>query len=208
MDQGASIVADSSKSVASGSSIYWILICCSVAILTGRVITIGQFANTSESPFLAPMIEPVGARFGHWVTMAPMNDCVISDPKIGNSWDTIDKVRHFGPDGQFHSYSSKPTLLPTLLAWQYMAIKRITGKNLADDTTFIVRVMLLLTNVIPWAIYLWLLAKLLELIPTRDWARYFIVACAGFGTYLSTFGITLNNHVPAAVCVMATLYAR
>ena len=37
-------------------------------------------------------------------------------------WKTIDMVRHVGRDGQPHYYSSKPTLLPTLLAAEYCVI--------------------------------------------------------------------------------------
>jgi hypothetical protein len=35
----------------------------------------------------------------------------------------------------------------------------------------------------------------------------FVVATAAWGTYLSTFAITLNNHLPAAICVLLALYA-
>jgi hypothetical protein len=33
-----------------------------------------------------------------------------------------------------------------------------------------------------------------------------VLACAGFGTFLSTFSNTLNNHLPAAISVMIGLY--
>ncbi|MFK7768710.1 MAG: hypothetical protein AB8B55_15930 [Mariniblastus sp.] len=121
-------------------------------------------------------------------------------------WDTIDKVRHVGSDGQFHEYSSKPTLLPTMLAEVYKAVKFATGKNLSDDTMFVVRLMLLLFNVSLWAVFLCFVAKTINAVPVRDWARYYVLACAGFGTFLSTFTVTLNNHLPAAVCVMVSLY--
>ena len=122
------------------------------------------------------------------------------------TWSTIDQVRHTGSDGQQHFYSSKPTLFPTMLAGVYSAIKGITGKDLTNDTLFVVRLMLLLVNVVPWAIYLYFMAKTINAIPVRDWTRYFVLACAGFGTFLSTFSNTLNNHLPAAVSVMIALY--
>ena len=75
-----------------------------------------------------------------------------------------------------------------------------------EDPLQTARLMVLMFNLIPWAIYLWLLGKIMEGVAVRDWSRYFIVAAAGFATFLSTFAITLNNHLPAAVCVMAAIY--
>ena len=51
-----------------------------------------------------------------------------------------------------------------------------------------------------------LLAAMLERIVVHDWTRYFVLSAAGFGTFLTTFSVSLNNHLPAAFCVMAVLY--
>jgi hypothetical protein len=53
---------------------------------------------------------------------------------------------------------------------------------------------------------LWFLASILERILVADWTRYFVLSAAAFGTFLSTFAITFNNHLLAAVGTMATLY--
>jgi hypothetical protein len=71
---------------------------------------------------------------------------------------------------------------------------------------FVVRLVLLLASVLPWAVYLYFVARMINAVPVRDWARYYVLACAGFGTYLSTFANSLNNHLPAAVSVMIALY--
>ena len=55
-------------------------------------------------------------------------DEVIREP----GWDTIDMVKHVGPDGQEHLYSSKPPLFATILAGPYWLIHRITGATLGD----------------------------------------------------------------------------
>jgi hypothetical protein len=34
----------------------------------------------------------------------------------------------------------------------------------------------------------------------------FVMASAAFGTFLTTFAVVINNHVPAAVCVLIALY--
>ena len=35
----------------------------------------------------------------------------------------------------------------------------------------------------------------------------FVMAAAVFGTFLTTFAVTINNHLPAAVCAAAAVYA-
>ena len=177
-------------------------------MVSGRVMSLNQTGGENEPPFFSANDR------SRWCTVRSLGDHgtyeidkVIADEDNRFNWDSIDKVMHADADGDLHAYSSKPTLLPTIVAGKYRIIKLLTGKTISKDTTFVVRVILFLVNVLPWMLYLWFLAKLLELIPARDWAKYFVVACAGFGTYLSTFAITFNNHLPAAVCVMATLYA-
>jgi hypothetical protein len=125
-------------------------------------------------------------------------DKVIEQP----NWDTIDMVKHDG-----HVYSSKPPLLPTLVAAPYWLIHRATGATLGTHPYAIGRFMLILVNVVPLVISFWLLARLVERLGTTDWGRMFVMGAATFGTFLTTFAVVLNNHLPAAVCVMAALYA-
>ena len=46
------------------------------------------------------------------------------------NWDTIDMVKHDG-----HLYSSKPPLLPTLMAGEYWLIYRLAGSRWARIPT-------------------------------------------------------------------------
>ncbi|MDR2641423.1 MAG: hypothetical protein LBC74_01375 [Planctomycetaceae bacterium] len=169
-------------------------------------------------------------------------------------FDTIDMVKHTLPDDPDtgYLYSSKPPLLPTLMAIPYAVIyhgSRLiyqqTPKNepistdtntpqeteipnflgsyiedffehdvfkpisLSDneDRFFVVRVMLVLINLIP-IVFCWvLLSRLIDRFGTNDWARVFCVAFVCFGTFLSTFIVTLNNHIPAMICVTVSGYA-
>ncbi len=129
-------------------------------------------------------------------------DDVVAEP----NWDTIDMVQHRGADGQLHLYSSKPTLLTTLLAGEYWVIYKITGATLGERPFEIGRFMLITINVVPLAIYFWLLARMVERHGRTDWGRIFIVVCAALGTFLTTFAVVLNNHDTAAVTTMAALY--
>jgi len=187
-------------------SIFWILILCSVTVVAGRAITVQKPGVDRDTPFFSANDR------SRWCTIRALGDEGVYeiDEVSGRgqpiAWNTIDQVQHIGKDGELHFYSSKPTLLPTLMAGVYRLVKLTTGKNLADDTTFVVRLMLLLVSVLPWAVYLFFMAKMINSIPVRDWSRYYVLACAGFGTYLSTFTNTLNNHLPAATSVIISLY--
>ena len=125
-------------------------------------------------------------------------DRVIRD----RQWNTIDKVMHDG-----HYYSSKPTLLPTLMAGVYWLVYHGLGLSLGVQTYATVRLLLVLFNVVPLVIYFILLARLAERFGTTDWGRIFVIGAACFGTFLTTFAVTNNNHVPAAAGVMGALYA-
>ena len=117
-------------------------------------------------------------------------------------WDTIDMVKHDG-----HLYSSKPPLLPTLVAIPYWLIHRATGATLGAHPYYVGRLMLVLVNLVPLVVSFLLLARLVERFGTTDWGRIFVMAAAAFGTFLTTFAVVLNNHVPAAVCATVALYA-
>ena len=121
-------------------------------------------------------------------------------------WHTIDRVRHIGADGYMHDYSSKPTLYPTMIAGIYKLIKLTTGMEITEQTLVVPRIILVFTNVLPWGLFLFFLAKLIDRVPVRDWSRYYILAVAGFGTFLTTFCVTLNNHLPAAISVTIASY--
>ena len=118
------------------------------------------------------------------------------------TWDTIDMVKHGG-----HLYSSKPPLFPTLMAAEYWVIHRLTGMTLGTNPYWVGRLMLITINVVPLLVYFLLLARLVERLGTSDWGRMFVMGAAVFGTFLTTFAVTINNHLPAAVSAMVALYA-
>lgn len=129
------------------------------------------------------------------------------DKKYNRYWATIDLVKHRDRDGEMHYYSSKPTLFPTMLASLYKGVKSVTRKDLENDTFEVVRIMLVLVNVIPMALFLLLMAATLEILSNDTFTKLILLVAASFGTFLTPFTITLNNHLPAAFSVGITLFS-
>lgn len=204
------LAADEWRTVRWG--VYALLIAVSAAAMTSRLMQVRSASRADPSPFLSANDR------SRWCSIRSLGDYgtysiddVIFDDQ-GNpqrAWHTIDLVKHRGHDGQEHYYSSKPTLLPTLLAGEYWVVKQVTGASLSNKhkTFYIARIMLLLSQVLPLVGAMWLLAMLVEGMGTSQWGRIFVVACATQATFLSTFAITLNNHVIAAIAVVVTLAA-
>jgi hypothetical protein len=120
------------------------------------------------------------------------------------SWGTIDKVLD-PKTGKF--YSSKPPLLPTLVAGEYWLLKNTFGWSITRDRWLVMRTILLTINALPFAVYLVVLSRLVERLGGADWTRLLIVAAACFGTFLTTFATTFNNHTIAACTTLFALAA-
>ncbi len=116
-------------------------------------------------------------------------------------WGTIDKVRHEG-----HFYSSKPPLQSALVAGVYWGVKRLTGWNLSDNTAEVSRLILLIVNWLPQVLSLIVIAMLVERYARHDFGKLFVLAVASWATLLGPFTSSLNNHLPAAICVVLAMY--
>jgi len=189
-------------SEATRRSIYALLIAISAGILLARVARVDSPDPKNPTPFLSANDR------SRWATIRSLGDdgTYAIDHIIFNEkgdrirgWHTIDLVKHRAADGQEHYYSSKPTLLTTLLAGEYWIIKSLTGATLGEQPHYVARLMLILTNVLPLLVALVILARLIERFGTTDWGRIFAVACACFATFMTTFAVTLNNHLVAAI---------
>ncbi len=172
----------------------------------GRVMTVQNWHAEGDTVFHSANDR------SRWATVRALGDHNVYEidevaaPGQPIKWSTIDQVRHIGADGYMHTYSSKPTLYPTMVAGVYKAVKATTGMEITEQSLWVPRIILFFTNVLPWGVFLFFLAKLIDRVPVRDWSRYYVLAAAGFGTYLSTFSVTLNNHLPAAISVMIASY--
>ena len=125
-------------------------------------------------------------------------DRVIQQP----NWDTIDMVKHDG-----HLYSSKPPLLPTLMAGEYWVIYHLAGWSLADQPFLVGRIMLVTFNGGCLLLYFLAMARLVERLGTTDWGRLFVMAAAVGGTCVTTFAVVINNHLVGAACAAVALEA-
>jgi len=189
-------------------SIYGLLIAIAAGMLVARIARVESSDPKSQTPFLSANDR------SRWTTIRSLGDDgtyaiehIIFDKK-GNrvrGWHTIDLVRHRGADGQEHYYSSKPTLLTTLLAGEYWLVKQVTGATLAEQPGYVSRLMLVLTNVLPLAGALWLLSRVIDDLGGTDWGRMFAVAAACFGTFVTTYSVTLNNHTVAALSLIVAV---
>ncbi len=125
----------------------------------------------------------------------------IDKVRLLRGWDTIDMVKHDG-----HYYSSKPPLLPTMMAGIYWILLNVFGLSFAENLYPVCITILICVNLPFMLLFLWSSAKLAELFGKSDLSKLFAVAVACFATFLSTFCVTLNNHLPAAACAAAALY--
>ncbi|MGF1579646.1 MAG: hypothetical protein ACFCD0_09810 [Gemmataceae bacterium] len=125
-------------------------------------------------------------------------------PNWESGWDTVDKVLH--PETK-KFYSTKPPLLPTIMAGLYWLLWQLTGWTFATDVWKVVKTIVILVNVVPFVVYLAFLAKLLERFCRDDWSRLLIFATAGFGTLVTPFLISINNHTVATFSVLFALYS-
>jgi hypothetical protein len=183
--------------------VYTLLIVTSVATMVGRIMSV-----ESKSGKTAMLSANDRSR---WCTIRALVDHgtyeIDSVIKRKTDWYTIDMVRHKGADGREHYYSSKPPLLPTLLAGEYWAIKAVLGVTLEDSPFYVARIMLVVSNVLPMVLYFVVLAWIVESLGTSDWSKLFVMTCATWGTFLTTFAVTINNHLPGAISVLLATFA-
>ncbi|HEY7152823.1 MAG TPA: hypothetical protein VH575_02590, partial [Gemmataceae bacterium] len=128
-----------------------------------------------------------------------------------DGWGSVDKMLN---PTTLEFYSTKPPLLTFLVAGEYWLLQKTFGWSLQNTTGgerdqrfAVVRVCLLTFNLLPFVIYLCLLARLAERFGVTDWGRLFVVAAACFGTLMTPFLITLNNHTLAACSIVVAVYA-
>ncbi len=200
-------------------SIYLLLIAMSTGAMLGRILAVtsvdvqamevqlhreGKKDWQRQRPFLSANDR------SRWATVRALVEhgtYVIDDVIQERGWDTIDMVQHRGRDGQLHQYSSKPPLFATLMAGPYWIINRTTGATLGTHPYEIGRGLIVLYNVVPLVVYFLVLTLLAERLGTTDWGRIFTLAAACFGTFLTTFAVSINNHIPAAVCAAIVLWS-
>jgi hypothetical protein len=120
-----------------------------------------------------------------------------------DGWGTVDKMMN-PATGRF--YSTKPPLLTAVAAAQYAVLKSLFGWSITENPERVVKTILLLTNGVPLLWYLSLLRQIVSRFGRCEWSRCFTFAAGSWGTFVTTFSNTLNNHVPAAIITLGILY--
>ena len=200
-------------------SVYALIAVLALGAVAGRILAVNSVDRIEIDKQRAKQGKPPGATQrpflsandrSRWCTIRALVelgtyriDEIVAQP----NWDTIDMVKHEDSraPGEAHLYSSKPPLLPTLVAGEYWLIHKLTGHTLATHPYEIGRAMLLVTNGLSLLLFFVLLARLVERYGATDWGRLFVFAAAAGGTFLTTFANVLNNHLIAAVAALVAL---
>ncbi len=130
-------------------------------------------------------------------------------------WDSIDVVKHGLKDEVYvpenpssgYIYSSKPTLLPTLMAAPYWVLYHCCGLSLSKNPFEGVKILLVFYNLIPLGLAFLCLTSLIDSVGKTTWGRLFAVATLLFASFALTFVATLNNHIPGFVAISISLWA-
>lgn len=116
---------------------------------------------------------------------------------------TIDRAQIDG-----HNYSTKPPLLPLLMAGEYWVMHRLFGLDLHHPVQRAVVVKLLAFTCIglPFIVLLVWMRKLLRWFVPHPLARVVALATCAFATGTTGLALWLNNHVPAAFALTGAAY--
>ena len=115
-------------------------------------------------------------------------------------FETIDQVY---VDGRF--LSSKPPVLPTLMAGEYWVLYHVFGYDIRDEeeSRVVIKILTLTFMGLPFIVYLLLLRTALNWYIKDGAVRLVMLIAGAFCNHAMGMAITVNNHVPAG----ATLFA-
>ncbi len=116
-------------------------------------------------------------------------------------WDTIDRVKH-----NDHFYSSKPPLLPRIVAELYRLVRIFPGWTLDANPAATIRLLLFLINILPMGVALWYLCRIICRYCHDVSGSLLLIATACWATLLNPFLTTFNNHTVAATFLIFALY--
>ena len=121
---------------------------------------------------------------------------------------TLDKVEIDG-----HFYSSKPPLYSALMAGEFWILHHFFGLEISPDRRdpnrsppLVIWILTVTWVGLPYVVTLIFFRTMLH-----DWVlspvvRLVYLFAAAFANHAAGFAVTINNHVPAAVCLFASAY--
>lgn len=122
---------------------------------------------------------------------------------------TIDKVQK---DGK--SFASKPPLMPTVIAGYVYLLQPLYGEPIGRATEpgksssiqFYSKAVLFLFNLVPYLLMIVFYRRYLDRYAEGDFVWCYSLLAAAFGTYLTGYLVTLNNHTIGAISAFFTAY--
>ncbi len=176
-------------------------------VVISMSVTFARIAHVTSADKRTPFLSANDR--SRWCNVQSLlNDgtCKIDRVIQRKGWDSIDKVSHRGRDGQQHYYSSKPPWFAFGLAWQTWAVQKITGKKLAKAPFYVGRTVIALTNGFLLLGFFAVITRAVQHWSHSDAGGAYVMAVATFGTFLTTFAISINNHLPAATATAVAVY--
>ncbi len=171
------------------SSIDWLIIALGAALLLANVFAARPLLSANDR--------------SRWATvwaLVERGTFQIDDIDQVSTWSTIDKVQHEG-----HLYSSKPPLLSVMVAGVYAVLRATADMDLFHQTEDTSHLCLLVINWLPTVVGFVTFARLLRELSHDATTRALILTSLCCGTLVTSYATTLNNHSPAAVCLVFAL---
>ncbi|NND99444.1 MAG: hypothetical protein HKN47_19180 [Pirellulaceae bacterium] len=186
---------------------YVLLLVIVMCVTAGRICTVTS--KERDTAFLSANDR------SRWCTVASLVEdgtyeidriLELKSDKGRRTWYTIDLVRHRGEDGEQHFYSSKPPLYPTMVAGVYWLVHKATRLRMTEQPIYVPRIVLLCVNLPLLFLFCWCTIASMDLIAAGEWSRRLGAAMVCFGTMVTPFAISLNNHLPAAAATAVVMY--
>ena len=138
---------------------------------------------SSKPPLLATLI--AGAIYPFRAAVGVPLETVVEQPRIERNVQKDDPEHPGTPT--FVKETPKPVLWPAYILYLKPAI--------------------IIFNIVPSLIFLALYARILDRYAANDWAWFFSIVAASFGTLLFVYNASLNNHTIAAYSIFFAIYA-
>lgn len=196
-----------------------LLIALSLGSVAGRILSVNSWDsqrleqhmrkdhNQPDRQLQRPFLS--GNDRSRWLTVRALVEqgtFAIDDLVCQPNWDTIDMVQHQDPQGNWRLYSSKPPLVPILMAAQYWVLKTATGKTLGTHPYELGRVMLFTWNLLPWWTLLACTLSIVYKLTGCNWTRLCCAVLLCQATLLTPFLTVINNHLHGACTLAITLW--
>ncbi|MBK9449195.1 MAG: hypothetical protein IPN95_07230 [Bacteroidetes bacterium] len=171
-------------------SLIWIIAGLGILLLVSTFWKKGRLGDNARSRFIT--VERLVER-NSWAHVAPGDttpfDLSIDAIKIN------DRI-----------YSSKPPLYPLIMAGEAKALKAVTGWEFYAHRKDYLRFLILLNQILPYLLMLWVAMRWLGEFTQDAWTQHFMLLGMSLG--LISFGYTpeINNHSPGASLLFLSCY--